>query len=359
MTTIKNALSGVLPVPETLANRPPRALSEDPTPDWDEIWERHRFALGQPAPKKSADVKEPDPRDLATGAALALQEGYDLDILGEGGLAEDHAVLPLLRHLAGIDLEPSLVKAGAYLREIDPQRLIAPPSVPDRRFLRDRWRRAQRHSTRPVKVSLPGPLALAGVVDDRVYGGEILELATAFAEALNPALRDLADAGCPEIEIAEPALLTDPSLALSGGLEALDRLWHRTEAGMRTWLRLVAADRAPPWQELEPLDTEEALLQLANGLENIRLGVLAIEAPSENALQRLGRLGAVQVALVQTETDAGNAREAEDRLRATVEVATGHLAPDRLILAADGGRFALKGALQQRLARLVRASRLA
>ena len=85
-----------------------------------------------------------------------------------------------------------LERAGLELLSTgEPLDLEAPPT-PD--AVVDGWRLAAEATTRPIKAVLPGPYSASRAGD---------RSAAAWAEALQPAIAALADAGCPFVEIDE------------------------------------------------------------------------------------------------------------------------------------------------------------
>jgi 5-methyltetrahydropteroyltriglutamate--homocysteine methyltransferase len=67
------------------------------------------------------------------------------------------------------------------------------------------WKTAQRLSRRPVKFGTITPELLAGSVQDDYYGN-ISDRIMAISNALNEELNELADAGCPIVQMEEPQI---------------------------------------------------------------------------------------------------------------------------------------------------------
>ena len=67
------------------------------------------------------------------------------------------------------------------------------------------WKAAQRMTRRPVKFGTILPELLAASVEDEHYKDPV-ERTWAFSEALNEELNELADAGCPVIQMEEPQI---------------------------------------------------------------------------------------------------------------------------------------------------------
>jgi 5-methyltetrahydropteroyltriglutamate--homocysteine methyltransferase len=94
---------------------------------------------------------------------------------------------------------------------------------------------AQRMTTRPVKCGtiLPELLAASVAADD--YYKDPVERTWAFSEALNKELNDLADAGCPVIQLEEPMIHMVPVRGKAfGKLDTADlvKLFNNTMKGL-------------------------------------------------------------------------------------------------------------------------------
>ncbi len=88
--------------------------------------------------------------------------------------------------------------------------------VRDLEFLR-------RHTTRPVKVTVPGPFTMAQQAQIDHYGGSRHLASADYATALNAEIRDLFSAGADIVQIDEPYMQARPDEARQYGLEALNR----------------------------------------------------------------------------------------------------------------------------------------
>lgn len=84
----------------------------------------------------------------------------------------------------------------------------------------DELRFARAHATRPVKITVGGPLTLARRVNDSHYGDEDALVMT-FAQALNGELRALEAAGADVLQLDEPRFHSGYSVAERIGREAL------------------------------------------------------------------------------------------------------------------------------------------
>ena len=72
------------------------------------------------------------------------------------------------------------------------------------------WKIAQRLTAKPVKFATITPELLAAAVDDKYYKDPV-ERVMALSDAINEELNELADAGCPVIQLEEPQIHMIPA----------------------------------------------------------------------------------------------------------------------------------------------------
>ncbi|MEO1092160.1 MAG: hypothetical protein AAFX81_16150 [Pseudomonadota bacterium] len=338
-------LTGRLYPTAPLPYRPPR---QHPDMAWDEIIDRHRAALAaeraaRPRPWTTESLEAAIAE--ATTRAVRLQTGR-VDLLGSGGVSLDEPARAAARWLRGVTLEPALLVPTEWVDEAARPIVKSPPALNDERLFRRTWAAAQAATTRPVKLSLPGPLSLACAFDDDVHGSDRAASVRALAAAFNPGLRALADAGCPAIEIVEPELATGDAPVDPDEIDSLGRLFHRVDQGCVRWLRLAAEDAAPPWRAAlaprAPGSWVDALNELPlNGV------ICPLDSPLAEP-ETLARLDRLRIGLVVVSADAAS-RDSVDRAAAMLSAVASTLDPLRLVCAIDGGWARATRPLDERL----------
>ena len=160
----------------------------------------------------------------AVSVYLRAQEIAGLDIVTDGDAHYDEEVggqswttYPPI-HMDGFDKgtpDPAVFKIGGvgfkrghilhdYLEaRVIPK--ITGPLGPGNLQYAAMWKTAQRLTTKPVKFGTITPELLAAAVNDEYYKDGV-ERVHAFSDALNKELNDLADAGCPIIQMEEPQM---------------------------------------------------------------------------------------------------------------------------------------------------------
>ena len=86
----------------------------------------------------------------------------------------------------------------------------------------DDLRTAKTHTSRPIKMAVPGPMTVIDSSANEFYQDEV-ELAFDVAAALNGELRDLQAAGADVLQIDEPAMTRYHDKVRAYGAKALDR----------------------------------------------------------------------------------------------------------------------------------------
>ncbi len=162
-------------------------------------------------------------QDDATVVALRDQEVAGLDLLTDGEQRRTHFINHFLSSLDGIDLldrRPKAIRRRAVAQGSVPTVVghvhrRAPLTVHDLRF-------AKAHTSRPIKMAVPGPMTIVDSTFDAAYGDEAA-LAIDVAAALNAELLELQAAGCDVVQIDEPAMTRYHEKVAAYGAHALDR----------------------------------------------------------------------------------------------------------------------------------------
>lgn len=186
-----------------------------PKPSWlaepEQLW----------SPWKLADEQLAAGKQDALLLCLQEQEHAGLDIVSDGEQTRQHFVTTFIEHLDGVDFNrretvkirnrydasvPSVVGAVARSK---------PVFVQDAAFLR-------RHTRRPIKWALPGPMTMVDTLYDGYYHSRE-KLAWEFAKILNEEAKALAAAGVDIIQFDEPAFNVFFDEVKDWGIAALEK----------------------------------------------------------------------------------------------------------------------------------------
>src|SRR5690348_2285238 len=204
---------------------PTTVVGSYPQPDW--LIDRENLAKRPPPRVRAREVwRVPEPwleqaQDDATIVAIHELESAGIDIISDGEMRRESYSNRLANALGGIDRErPGSAISRSGRPDVvplvsGPIRRLAPVEVRDLAFLRA-------HTTRKVKITLPGPFTMTQQAQNAYYPDE-QSLAMAYAEAVNAEIKDLFAAGADVVQIDEPYMQARPELARRYGLDALNR----------------------------------------------------------------------------------------------------------------------------------------
>jgi len=158
----------------------------------------------------------------ATILALKLQEDSGIDIVTEGEQSRQHFVHGFLEAVEGIDFTRKVeigIRADRYKAMV--------PVVTGALRLKGRVhaieaRLARAHTSRKLKLTLPGPMTIVDTIADEHYGDRV-KLAMAFAGLLNEEARALEADGVDVIQFDEPAFNVYMDDVKEWGIAALHR----------------------------------------------------------------------------------------------------------------------------------------
>src|ERR1700726_1154140 len=186
---------------------PTALVGSYPQPDW--LIDRARLAGRFPPRGRARELWGVAPEFLdeaqADGRLLAIraQEDAGLDIIPDGEIRRESYSNRFATALDGVDIDnpgSALDRSGhpnPVPRVIGPIRRRHAVEVEDVRFLR-------RHTTRRIKISVPGPFTMAQQAQIDYYDGSRELAAMDYATAVNGEIRDLFRPGADVVQIDEP-----------------------------------------------------------------------------------------------------------------------------------------------------------
>jgi 5-methyltetrahydropteroyltriglutamate--homocysteine methyltransferase len=295
----------------------------------------------------------------AVSVHLRAQETAGLDICTDGDAHYDEQVggiswqsYPLM-HMSGFDTEPQPtvynVGAVAYPRghilhdfleaRVFPK-IVGPVGAGALQYTA-MWKVAQRLTRRPVKFGTILPELLAASVTDGHYSDPV-ERTMALSNALNTELNDLADAGCPVIQMEEPQIHMVPMRGKAfGRLDAIDlvKVFNNTVKDLRNktevWCHTCWGNPSQQriFKEVQSYEpTLEALNQVdadALTFEICSSGTGDLKAIGEIIQNKKIVIGVVDHHTLQVERP--------DQVAALIREALKHIPPERLVISSDCG----------------------
>ena len=196
-----------------------------PQPEW--LIDRGKLAGRFPPRVRAGELwRIPEPwreeaQNDATLLAIHAQEDAGLDIITDGEIRRESYSNRFATALEGVDVDHpgiALDRSGhpnPVPRVVGPIRRTRPVQIEDVRFLRA-------HTTRPIKMTMPGPFTMSQQAQNDYYPSEEAA-AMDYAVAVNEEVRELFAAGADIVQIDEPYMQARPDKARQYGLQALNR----------------------------------------------------------------------------------------------------------------------------------------
>ncbi len=158
----------------------------------------------------------------ATLLWLKAQEDAGIDIVTDGEQSRQHFVHGFLEQVEGIDFDHK-VKIGIRNNRYDAMvPVVTGPLRLKGRVHQTEVQFARAHTSKKLKITLPGPITIVDTIADQHYGDKV-KLAMAFADLLNQEARALQADGVDVIQFDEPAFNVYMSDVTVWGINALHR----------------------------------------------------------------------------------------------------------------------------------------
>lgn len=269
-------------------------------------------------------------QDDATVVVLAQQEEAGLDLLTDGEQRRTTFINHVLAGLDGFDLVNR--RSRNIRRKLDNLRLVPRVVGPVRRrspVVVEDWKFAKAHTSRPVKMAVPGPLTIVDTSYDEYYGDEAA-LALDIAAAINEEILDLQAAGCDVIQIDEPAMTRFHEKVAAYGARALDRCLEGVAVPTVVHLCYGYPGTGEPQHEYR----YPALLDM---LMETRIGGFSLEFARSSYDPAILRACGDRIVMFGCIDPGPTDPEPLDVVVGRVRVALENVAPDRLWIAPDCG----------------------
>jgi 5-methyltetrahydropteroyltriglutamate--homocysteine methyltransferase len=203
------------------------------------------------------------------------------------------------------------------------------------------WKAAQRITEKPVKFGAVSAEIVAFALQDRHYKS-IPERMLAFADAFNAEYNELADAGCPVIQIEEPQIhmiaarkvqdkVITPKLMVEvfnrtvKGLRAKTEVWAHSCWGNPSQQKMFAKDISykPSLETYNTVDADVITFEAASS------GYMDLEAIGKTITEKKIAIGVIDHHTLQVENP-------ED-VAAAIRAALKWIPPERLVISSDCG----------------------
>ena len=170
-------------------------------------------------------------QDDAVLLALADQDAAGLNIVTDGEQRRRHYIWGFVEGLTGLDFSRLVeieTRGNRYGIKVRAARVVEQLRRP-RSVLVEALRFMKQHTTKPVKVTLPGPMTIADTVADEYYG-ERRKLAAELARLVNEEACELAENGCDIVQFDEPCFNIYLDAVEEWGIQTLEQCAQGVQA---------------------------------------------------------------------------------------------------------------------------------
>ena len=257
-------------------------------------------------------------------------------------------------HMTGFDAtRPELARAGAggiafprghilhdYLEARVMPKIVGPVARGEMQYT-EIWKTAQRLTARPVKFGTVTPELVAFAVQDEHYK-DLPSRIMAISDAFNEELHDLADAGCPVIQMEEPQIhllaargivddVINPEFMLKvfnntvKGLREKTEVWCHTCWGNPSQQRMFAEVQSykPALEILNRVDADVITFETKSS------GAIDLEAIGQEITEKKVGIGVIDHHTLQIES--------ADEVAELIRLSLKHIPAERLIICSDCG----------------------
>ena len=163
-------------------------------------------------------------------AEEVIQDQIDcgIDIVTDGEVRRENYIHYHCRHIDGVDfntLTEKVARTGNYKCWLPT--IVSKVNAQDPFLVHD-WETSQKLSSKPVKITLPGPMTIADTIANTYYNSKD-KMGFDLAEVINVEIKRLKNAGCKYIQVDEPLFARKPQDAIDFGINNLAKCFEGIE----------------------------------------------------------------------------------------------------------------------------------
>ena len=273
----------------------------------------------------------------ATKQVILDQEKCGIDIITDGEVRRENYIHYHCRHLEGIDfdtLTEKVARTGNYKCWL--------PTITNKikareEFLVSEWKHNQSLTSKPVKITIPGPMTISDTIANTYYKSDD-EMGHDLAIAINTEIKCLVEAGCRFIQVDEPLFARKPENALAFGIENLEKCFdgiNHSNVEKITHICCGYPDKLDAVNYPKaPLDSYK---KIAKALDNSNIDSVSLEdAHRYNDLTLLKDYNKTKVIFGVIKI-ASSKIETIEEIEARINEALKYISKEQLILAPDCG----------------------
>eukprot|EP00164_Ancoracysta_twista_P007693 GFYU01010965.1.p1 GENE.GFYU01010965.1~~GFYU01010965.1.p1 ORF type:complete len:363 (+),score=124.68 GFYU01010965.1:100-1188(+) len=291
---------------------------------------------------------------------ISAQESFGIDVPTDGEIRRENYIYAFLRQLDGIDWKlftPKVCRNGAYTCDLPT--IVSQLSTRDSEaFVAKEWMESKKHATRPLKITIPGPMTICDTISNKHYESE-KALCDDMVKVINREVLALVKSGCKYIQIDEPLFARMPEKALEYGIDNVNACFEGVPADVEKIVHICCGYP----NHLDDVDYEKAppsaYFRLADAMDAApNVDTVSIEdAHRHNDLSLLEHFTKTKV-IFGVVAVACSRIESVDEVKSRLSEALKHLPATRLIAAPDCGLGLLpRDILRQKLENMCEAVR--
>jgi 5-methyltetrahydropteroyltriglutamate--homocysteine methyltransferase len=290
-------------------------------------WKGAMSALGE---KKEELIEK------AVQEVINDQINCGIDIVTDGEVRRENYIHHHCRYINGIDFDYLTKKTArtgnydCYLPTIVSKVKFTEP------FLNKEFQINQKNSTKPVKITLPGPLTITDTIADNFYFND-KDLGIDLSILINEEVKALADAGCRYIQIDEPLFARKPTDANNFGIENLERCFHGVSNNVEKIVHICCGYPDKIDSNNYPKAPLHSYNDIAINLEDSTIDTISIEDAHRHNDLKLLELFKTKKIIFGLIKIASSEIENIDEIKSRVLDCLNHIDKERLIAAPDCG----------------------
>ena len=151
-----------------------------------------------------------------------------IDIVTDGEVRRENYIHYHCRHITGVDfntLTEKIARTGNYKCWLPT--IVAKVEAQDSFLVHD-WKVSQKLSSKPVKITIPGPMTIADTIANTYYKSDD-KMGFDLAGVINVEIKRLQKAGCKYIQVDEPLFARKPQQAIDYGIDNLAKCFEGLE----------------------------------------------------------------------------------------------------------------------------------
>jgi len=260
-----------------------------------------------------------------------------IDVVTDGEVRRENYIHYHCRHITGVDFNKLTEKAartGNYKCWLPT--IVSKVEAQDSFLVHD-WKESQKLSSKPVKITIPGPMTIADTIANTYYKSDD-KMGFDLAEVINVEIKRLQKIGCKHIQVDEPLFARKPQQTIDYGIENLEKCFDGVENSDVEKITHICCGYPDKLDAIDypkaPLNSYEKISSL---LDKSIIDTVSIEdAHRHNDITLLEKFSKTKIIFGLIKI-ASSIEETTEEIQARVQEALKHIDAYRLIAAPDCG----------------------